>query len=322
MLDKYYFEKRNILIAGATGLIGSHLIKLFNWEGHTIRILSTNKDFVSKNENTFYWNVEEQVIDEKAFQDVEVIVNLAGANIAGGLWTKDRKKEIYDSRVLGTRLINNTLRKLNKNLMFYIGASAIGFYGPNNTNTAKTEDDPPGEGFLAEVCRDWEIEHKKFEELSEHFVIARISNVFAKNGGFVQPFFMLSKYGLKIKLSNHQNYFSWIHIDDVVRFISACLYMDFQGIFNITVKSTPWGELQDFIYSQIGDQVIRITLPKWFLKLSMGEMSSLLVDGNYASGNKLEEVGFMIRHIEPDLVMQHIRGTLPEFMQIDILDKL
>jgi len=307
---KYYFEKRKILLVGATGLIGTELYNLFKEEGHTIKILSTNKSYVEENDYAYYWNIEEGVVDEAAIEGAEVMVNLAGASIAGGLWTEKRKELIYSSRIEGTKLLFETCKRINKRFKFYIGASATGFYGPNNTTTPKKESDPAGTDFLAHVCADWEKEHKKFDAISEIYVIARISNVFSPKGGFLLPFIKLSQYGLRIYFGKHKYYFSWIHVEDVARFISAVLYMDLEGTYNISVGETYWLELQNDIYDEFGDQIIRFGIPQWVLKKVLGEMSGLLLNGNYVDGNRLEDFGFMIKHVELDLILRDIHREL------------
>ena len=307
--EKYYFELRTILITGATGLIGRHVQKKFLKEGHTVRILSTNKKFVERNENAFYWNVDEGYIDERAFEGVEILVNLAGASIAGGLWTKKRKKLIYDSRILGTRLLADTCEKLNHKLIYYIGASAVGFYGSNHTGEEVNEEYPKGEGFLADVCGDWEEEHKRFEKMAEVFMIMRFSNVFAHDGGFLLPFMLLSKFGIRILFSDHREFVSWIHVEDVARFFSYAIVLDLKGTYNLAVSFKTWNDLQEYLYDRFGDQLIRVRLPAWLLKMVMGEMSSLMLEGNYVSGYKMEKAGFMPRHVELNLTIDYIMDS-------------
>jgi uncharacterized protein (TIGR01777 family) len=302
----YYFEKRNILIAGATGLIGTALIKLYKEEGHTIRVLSTNKKFVEENEHAFYWNVEEGYVDEKAFKDIEILVNLAGANIAGGLWTKKRKALIYNSRILGTRLLYQYLEKLDKKILVYIGASAVGFYGPNNSFVPKVETDQRGEGFLADVCYDWEAEHWKFESRTETLVIPRLSNVLAHEGGFLMPYRKLSKFGLRILFGNSNELVSWIHIEDVVRFMSYVLYVDIRGPVNLAVGDANMWLFQHYLYDRFGDQIARLRIPNFIIKKVFGQMSTLMLDGNYASGRKMDYEGFMIKYLDIDTAIDEI----------------
>ena len=307
-VQPYYFTKRNILIVGATGLIGTQLYRIYKNEGHTIKILSTNAEFVVRNDYAYYWNVDEGIVDKRAFDDIDVIVNLAGAGIADGLWTKKRKKLIYDSRVKGTKLLAESFLSLNKELKFYMGASAVGFYGPNNNGEAKEESAPRGEGFLADVCADWEEAHKLFESVSGNFIIARLSNVVAPAGGFMLPFLMASKFGFRIYFGKHDHLVSWIHLEDAARFFSSVLYMDFKGTFNLVVESRQWTIMQNTIYDSLGDQLIRLTIPNKILKLMMGEMASLMLDGNNASGGKAEDFGFMIKHLDLRQTILTTRG--------------
>lgn len=286
-----------ILIAGASGLIGSDLCESFRQQGIKVKTLTTG-NVSADNQFKFHWNTEKNSIDERCFEGVTHIINLSGANIAGGLWTKKRRKIIYRSRVEGTKLLFDTAKRLNVNLQVYIGASASGFYGGRDNFPAAEEEEGKGKGFLSDVCADWETEHRKFEGISKRVVIARLSNVLSDKGGFLIPFRMLSKLKLRLYFSKGVHFSSWIHIDDVIDFINRAISSEINGVFNLSGGEDSWCDLQKNIYKALGKQYITITLTPFILKLMMGKMSELMLTGNLISNKKLKESVFVPKFTE------------------------
>ena len=159
-----------ILLVGGTGLIGTFLKKKLIIEGYTVHILSRRK---SKDSQTFLWNNDEEYIDLAAFKGVSGIINLTGANIAEGRWTEKRKKILYNSRILSTRLLFETIKKNKVALDFFINSSAIGYYGTKKSTKIFKEDNVSGSDFLAKICLDWETEALRFNELNIRTIIVR-----------------------------------------------------------------------------------------------------------------------------------------------------
>jgi NAD dependent epimerase/dehydratase family enzyme len=121
---------QTILISGGSGLIGSDLKKYFTQFGYSVRILTRKP--TQKNKNAFYWNLEDKTIDSDAFENVEIVINLAGSSIIGGRWTKSRKKELTHSRVNATKLLIDTINDKKLPIKQFIQASAMGYYGNSN----------------------------------------------------------------------------------------------------------------------------------------------------------------------------------------------
>lgn len=286
-----------ILIAGASGLIGTSLCESFRQQGIIVKTLSTGR-LSADNPHKFHWDPEKNKIDERCFEGVTHVINLSGANIAGGLWTKKRRKLIYNSRVEGTKLLFETAKRLNLSIEVYIGASASGFYGRRDNFPAAEEFEEKGKGFLSDVCADWEIEHRKFEAISKRVVIARLSNVLSAKGGFLMPFRMLSKLKLRLYFSKGNHFSSWIHIDDVIDFINRTISSEINGIYNLSGGEESWCELQKSIYNFLGKQYLVISITPFSLKLMMGKMSELMLSGNLISNKKLRESVFVPRFTE------------------------
>ena len=154
-----------ILISGGTGLVGKALTKRLITKGHEVRILSRNPQSSSQLKS-FYWNVEKNEIDEKAFDGVEHIVHLAGSGIADKRWTDARKQNIIDSRVNSMRLITDVVKKKNIKLKSFVGASAIGIYGMTTSENIFTESDKGEDDFLTQSCTQWENSYQQIQTLS------------------------------------------------------------------------------------------------------------------------------------------------------------
>ena len=289
-------NKKIILISGASGLVGSELSTLFSEQGFEVRRLSSNKRWVKSNQDAFYWNVGQNYIDPNALKDVDFLINLSGASIADGLWTKKRKKIIHESRIDGTKLLFESFQKQEIKLSTYFGASAVGYYGSGRQGDLFDENSPKGFGFLSDVCDLWELQHNNFKDISEKVVIGRVSNVISSKGGFLLPFMKLSGFGLKLMMGNQQCYCSWIHIEDLIRIISGIENIGLNGTYNLCAGHSDWNEFQNEFYKQAGHQLIKLTIPTSLLKFLMGEMSSLIIDGNRVTGEKVVQSGFEFKY--------------------------
>ncbi|MFT4801006.1 MAG: hypothetical protein ACI93N_000771, partial [Flavobacteriaceae bacterium] len=182
-----------ILLVGGTGLIGTFLKNKLIKEGYTVHILSRRK---SEDSQTFLWNSNEEYIDLNAFEGVSGIINLTGANIAESRWTKKRKEILYDSRILSTRLLFETIKKNKIELDFFINSSGIGYYGTKKSAQIFKENDLSGSDFLAKLCFDWEKEALRFNELNIRTVIIRTGIVLTKYEGALEKMKLPIKFGI------------------------------------------------------------------------------------------------------------------------------
>lgn len=280
-------SEKNVLITGASGLIGKKLTVVFRNNGYKVRHLTCNKQKVQSSTNHFYWNINEDYIDPIAFKNIDYLVNLSGASIVGKRWTKKRKELIYNSRVVGSRLLFDTLSKHKQSLKGYFGASAVGYYGNNESGVANVESDNNGTDFLSKVCFDWEKEHNKFESISKTVSIGRIANVVSIQGGLSTPFMVFSKFGIQLTFAEYTQNTAWISLDDVTKAIFLMLTDQIEGTFNLSADVMAWGKFQKEIYSSLGKQWVSIRIPPYLLRISMGEMSKLMLDSCNVSNAKL-----------------------------------
>ena len=153
---------KKILITGASGLIGSKLTSQLLAKNHSVAHLGRKKK--EGNVPSFVWDVKQNHIDLNALENIDTIVHLAGASVADQRWTASWKKEILDSRVQSTKLLNDTLRKDKHSVKTFVSASAIGYYGFEG-DSVFTEESAAGKDFLAQVTKQWEDEVDKVASL-------------------------------------------------------------------------------------------------------------------------------------------------------------
>lgn len=289
---------QNILITGGTGLVGNRLTEMLVDRGYTVTILSRTKNLTSNNSSIKYafWNIEEQYIDPIAMANAGAIINLAGAGVADKRWTAERKKEIVDSRVNAGRLLVNTLQKQPNNITTIVSASAIGWYGPQPQNVEKyQEDQPPNTDFLGETCKLWEQSVHPLLLTKKRLVKLRIGIVLSKNGGALKEFLKPIKFGIAAILGSGKQQISWIHIDDLCRmFIAALENENMSGAYNaVAPEITTNSKLTTYLAKKLrGSFFIPIYVPKFILKIVVGEMSVEVLKSSNISCQKIHDTGF------------------------------
>lgn len=286
-----------ILISGGTGLVGKAISKRLIAEGHEVRLLSRNPQSTSSIKS-FYWNVEKNEIDEKAFDGIEHIVHLAGSGIADKRWTETRKKDIIDSRVNSMKLIESAVKKKNIILKSFVGASAIGIYGMTTSEKIFSETDKGNDDFLSQTCSQWENAYQEIQTLSNKNCIIRIGVVLSKDGGALKRLLPLFQLGLGSAVGSGKQYMPWIHLDDLESVFHEALFnSNYRGIYNAV--STEAATNQSFSKQLAKSLSIPIFLPRvpvFVLKLMFGEMANVLLEGSRVSNQKLIDTGFQFKH--------------------------
>ena len=283
-----------ILIAGGTGLIGQRLSEIFIEKGYEVILLS-RKGNLSAAPKKYKWDIPNHFIEEEAIQKADYVINLAGAGIADSRWTDQRKKEVIDSRLDSTRLLLEAFKKINKKPKMYIAASAIGFYGETKEEWID-ENAKSGEGFLSKVCVLWEKATKDFEEWNVPTAIIRVGIVFSTKGGALQKMLPSYNFRLGTYFASGIQYYSWIHIEDICQIFVAVLENKWTGIFNgVAPKPTANKQLAKDIATALDKNSLIISVPKFALRLAMGEMADVVLVGSRVSSKKLENLGFQFQ---------------------------
>ena len=284
-----------ILITGGTGLIGKHLRGLLRAKGYKIAVLSRSN---SSEPNSYFWNLEKNFVEDKAIEEADYIIHLAGAGIADERWTKKRKKELINSRVNSTKLLYKAVTKLNPNLKGFIAASGIGYYGAITSENIFTENDAVGNDFIATICKLWEKESMKFNAINIRTAIFRIGVVLSKEGGAYEKISEPIKLGAGASLGSGEQYVPWIHINDLCNMlISAIENNGMQGIYNaVAPQHITNSVLTGSIAENIHKKIRLPNIPKFMLKTIYGKMATILLEGSRVSSEKIEKTGFKFRY--------------------------
>lgn len=295
------------LIAGGTGFIGQHLSRRLADLGHEVRHLSRSakpgSDF-----QTFVWDVKAQTIDDAAFTGVDYVVNLAGAGIVDQRWSESRKQVIIASRVNSTALLAKTMDRLQLKPTLYLNASAVGFYGDRGSEWM-TETAAPGNGFLSESCIRWEQSVASVDALDIPTFICRTGIVLHPEDGALQKMLIPLNFWTSTYFGDGSQYYSWIHIDDMVAVYVHAIENQLTGIYNgVAPEPVTNKELAAAIGPAMGKTALVMPAPAAAMKLAMGEMSHTVLDSARCSADKLAKTNFVWKTPE-------INGALKDLLR-------
>ena len=287
------------LISGGRGLVGKALGNMLKRQGHTVYKLSRRP----KRKGHIYWNPEKQSIEGKHLHKIEVIINLAGANIGAQKWSNKRKLELINSRVNSIQFLKQTAATM-PNLNYYISASGINCYG-YNSQIEKEESDDYGNDFLSELVKEWEAASNSFKEICP-VAILRIALVVDKKGGALKKIMKPIKLGLGSPLGSGQQYLPWIHIKDLCRMFMHCIEHKKEGTFNAANGYISNQEFMKTISKKMKKPFFFPAIPKPILSFFLGEMSTMLTESLKVSNQKIKQNGFEFLFPDFDSAMTHI----------------
>jgi len=297
-----------VLITGATGLVGQEIVKLLLQKGISVNYLTTSKAKLScePNYKGFYWDVNSGKIDTDAFDQVGVIIHLAGATVAKR-WTNAYKEEILDSRVQTTRLLYNSLQKINHQVTQIISASAIGIYPDSLTKVYHETDTETEAFFLGNVVEKWEEEVNIFKKLNLVVAKIRIGIVFAKEGGALQEMVKPIKLGVGASFGSGKQYQSWIHISDLAAIFYHIIEHKSAGIYNGVSPYPVTNELLTKAIAKTLDKPLFLpNIPQFIMKLLLGEMHQLLFSSQHVSCRKLLNENFQFKYASLDKALHDL----------------
>lgn len=290
--------KKHILITGGSGLVGTHLSRLLLQKGYTVSHLGRGKKNALQGISFFEWDPARGYIQPGAVEQADYIIHLAGAGVADEKWTAERKKLIIDSRVQSAQLLVSELQKAGKKPEAFISASAIGWYGMITTDHISTETEPAHSDFFGECCRLWEESVAPVSGMGIRLVKLRIGIVLARESGFLPKVAAPVKWLAGSPLGSGKQWVPWIHIDDLcTMFLQAIEQTNMQGIYNaagpqhITNK-----EITKAIGKALHRPVFLPAVPAFALKLALGEMAQMIINGNRISNQKILSTGFTYKY--------------------------
>ncbi|MFN5592806.1 MAG: TIGR01777 family oxidoreductase [Aphanizomenon sp.] len=288
-----------IAISGATGFVGSRLVAKLHAEGHRILVLTRNTTFAQK------------VFPPQAFPNLEIIaytpivsgawqdtiagcdgvVNLAGEPIAEGRWTPERKQEILNTRKLGTQKIVEAIAKSQPQPSVLVNTSAIGYYGTSET-ASFDEDSANGKDFLAQVCQEWEAEARKVKDTNVRLVILRFGIILG-NGGALGKMITPFKLFAGGPIGTGQQWFSWIHLDDIVSLIIQALTKStMEGVYNGTApQSVSMNDLSTTM-GKVMNRPSWLPVPGFAIEAILGDGAKVVLEGQQVLPKRTLESGF------------------------------
>jgi hypothetical protein len=289
----------NVLVTGGTGLVGSKVCQALLTKGHRITVLTRSPDKARKEfdfDATFLSNSD---LVPEVLKSLDAVVHLAGEPLVEGRWTEEKKKRIMKSRGQYTSDLTKRFVDAGAKLKVFVSASAMGIYGDRGDEVL-TEDSEPGDGFLADVCKAWE---KPVEEIgpkmSERQVLLRISLVLSGDGGFLGEVLPIFKTGLGGALGDGQQWMSWIHIDDLVKFIAEAVEQDkWSGPVNMASPNPARNKELTKKLNKVLGRFTFLPVPEFALKLAFGEKADMLLASTRLEPEALQKGGFSYDHPE------------------------
>jgi len=288
---------KTVLITGASGLIGKHLTPKLQSRGY--RVIHLSRSASAKNGvETFTWDVGKRMIDDRAVEQANYIIHLAGAGIADSKWTEERKKEVISSRTDSTHLLAEALQRNDKKLAAFISASAVGFYGAVTSEKNFTENDPAAKDFMGTCCRLWEASSKPITSMGIRTVKIRVGIVLTPKEGALAKMAAPVKFGIGSALGSGKQYMPWIHIDDICGiFIKALEDETLKGVYNgVAPEPVTNRELTQSIAKTLKKPFFFPNVPSFALKMLFGKMSEMFLQGSRVSSEKIEKAGYDFKY--------------------------
>lgn len=283
-----------VAITGASGFVGRALRSALEDAGH--EGIPVRRD----DSGALRWSTDRGFDPPDALSGYDAVVHLAGENIAGGRWNDARKASIRASRVEGTRRVVDALAAADPRPSVFVSMSAVGYYGARGA-IELDESSTAGEGFLAEVCKEWEQEARAAESLDGLRVARLRLGTVLGDGGALAKMLPAFKMGVGGRLGQGDQYMSWIHIHDVVgAILYALTHDDCSGPLNLTAPEPATNAEFTRALGEVLRRPTVLPVPKFALKVAFGEMAEhLLLTGQRVVPKRLLETGYTFKH--PDL---------------------
>ncbi|MFF4772157.1 TIGR01777 family oxidoreductase [Microtetraspora fusca] len=284
-----------IVVTGSSGFLGSALVRALRADGARVLRL-VRRDPTAADEA--FWDPERDLLDPSVLEGAEAVVHLAGAGIADRRWTEPYKRELVDSRVVGTHTLVEALGVLKNRPRVLLSGSAVGYYGDTGSHEVD-ESAPPGDGFLADMVRDWEEAAAPAEQEGIRLVRLRTGVVLSRHGGALAKVLPLFKVGAGAVLGGGRQYVPWISLPDwldAVRFLLT--HPEVSGPVNLTApEPVTNAEYTKAIARALRRPVMPLGTPAFALRLALGEFADEgLLKGQRAVPRRLLDAGHRFSH--------------------------
>ena len=300
-----------VVITGGSGLIGSALARDLGAAGHDVVVLTrdTAKVRLPAGVRAAQWDGKTAAGWGSLLDGGTAIVHLAGESIAAGRWTADKKRRIRDSRVESGKAVLQAIREAREKPKALLQGSAVGYYGPRGDEVL-TEDAPPGDDFLAQVCKEWEASTAEVETLGVRRAVLRTGVVLASAGGALPKMTLPFKLMAGGPLGSGRQWVPWIHIDDEVGAIRFLLERDdpdgARGPFNLTAPNPVTNQELTRLLARVLHRPGFLPAPSFGLRILLGEMADILLHGQRAVPTHLLGLGYAFRFPEAEAALRQL----------------
>jgi uncharacterized protein (TIGR01777 family) len=280
-----------VAVSGASGFVGSALARLLAESGYVVHPLVRREAAPHE----IAWDPDRDYLDAGRLEGVDAVVHLAGASIAS-LWTPAHRRRIYQSRARGTGLLARTIAALRTPPRILVSASGVGYYGDAG-ETVLEENSPPGDDFLAEVCKAWEAATQPAADAGVRVVRTRFGLVLHPSGGALRLMLLPFKLGIGARLGSGQQWLSWIALEDCVRVLRFALERDsMTGPVNAVSPSPVRNDEFTRILARVLHRPAFLTVPRFALRMATGGMAeALLLASQRAVPTVLSREGFAFK---------------------------
>jgi uncharacterized protein (TIGR01777 family) len=292
----FLYPMSTILITGGSGLIGRALSDALVQKGREVRWLSRTAG-VRNGVRAYRWNIATEEVDPAALQGVDHIIHLAGAGIADKRWTATRVKELIDSRAQSALTLLHAAQRNGNAVKSFISAAGINYYGAVTGEHRYTEADPGGADTIGSISVEWEAAVNQWSQVCR-VVRLRTPVVLSRKGGALSKLAAPVRLGLGAPLGSGKQWMPWIHLDDLVAvYLRALEDQAMHGAYNVNApEDATNAEMMLTLAQVLGCPFFLPPLPGFVLKVALGDMSSILLEGSRASNAKLLATGFEFKH--------------------------
>lgn len=297
-----------ILIAGATGLIGTELVSLCHQANIDVNYLTTRKSKIEKKEtySGFYWNPKSGEIDLQAFAGVTAIVNLSGESIAKR-WTAKHRQAIIDSRVQSANLMYESLQKIDHKVEHYISASGISIYPSSLDHLYEENNEVVVNSFLGKVVEQWEQAAHQFENLNIKVSKLRTGIVLAENGGALPQLIRPIKMGFGAIIGSGMQWQSWIHLQDVALMYLFVVQNGLSGIYNaVSPNPVTHKKMTQVLAEHLNKSLWLPAIPEFVIRLLLGKMSAVVLESQLVSAQKVIAEGYEFQFVNLEHAIEEL----------------
>src|SRR2546429_6554082 len=294
-----------VAISGASGLVGTALIPALEAKGHEVTRLVRTAPRAGEIE----WHPNKDEVSAASLEGFDIIINLAGENIAGGRWTDEQKRKIRDSRVNGTHLLTEAIAKMERKPRAFVCASATGIYGDRGDEVLDEQSESGG-GFLAGVCREWEMATQPASKAGVRVVNLRFGPILAREGGMLSKLLTPFKMGMGGKVGSGKQYISWVALDDAVKAIKLAVDKEtVHGPLNVVSPNPVTNEEFTKTLGHVLNRPTALAMPGFAVRLAFGEMAdAMLLASHNVIPKKLTLAGFQFQYPQLESAMKKYVG--------------